>query len=152
MEMVPIPDLVPVVLLHEQDAYIREAIREEGLTALTESISQFIQEIMAMSGQIQDNNGKDQLFDSLRLKVDQRFPRALENVEYLQREPIMKIMHGNFIRLLMCYMLVFNYEAEVDTNIIQLFESINELKIKKEYAKDYNKYYVKLRAKIAPYS
>lgn len=107
---------------------------------------------MAMSGQIQDNNGKDQLFDSLRLKVDQRFPRALENVEYLQREPIMKIMHGNFIRLLMCYMLVFNYEAEVDTNIIQLFESINELKIKKEYSKDYNKYYVKLRAKIAPYS
>lgn len=37
--MRPEQDLVPVVLLHEQDAYIGESIREGGETGLTHNIS-----------------------------------------------------------------------------------------------------------------
>ena len=53
--------------------------------------------------------------------------------------------HGDLLRTLMAYMIIFNYHSKLEPVVKEMIESIDEAKMRAKFPKQYQTYYLKVK-------
>jgi hypothetical protein len=119
------------------DFFIKYA--ENSITELNQQIIKFFaQEASEVLSQPQLVEKK---ISELETMVNNKYPWSLDTAMSLYDYKAIQESHGDLLRTLIAFMIIFNYHSKLEPSVKEIFSSIDEATMRQKFPEQYQLYY-----------
>jgi hypothetical protein len=77
----------------------------------------------------------------LQTEIENKYPWSLDTAMSLYDYKTIQDSHGDLLRTLIAFMIIFNYHAKLEPAVKEIYSTINEATMRQKFPEQYQLYY-----------